>query len=138
MTETTIELSQHVQASRELAWAAWTEQDRLARWWWRQVPGTTIRADARVGGAYRFENVDAGFGVTGEYLEVLPLERLVFSWRWIDGGSVGEAVDTVTVTFTEEADGTRVTIEHVTDAAGVADYELGWRDTVAHLEAALA
>ena len=29
--------------------------------------------------------------------------------------------------------GTLVTVEHVTDAAGAADYELGWRDTLAHL-----
>ncbi|GEK79486.1 SRPBCC family protein [Agrococcus baldri] len=138
MTETTIELAQRVPAPRERAWAAWTEQSQLARWWWHRVPGTVIEADARVGGGYRFESVDAGFGVTGEYLEVVPMERLVLTWRWIDDGVVAEAVDTVTVRFAEDGDGTLVTVEHVTHAAGAADYELGWRDTIVHLDAALA
>lgn len=130
---TTIELEQRTAAPRERAWAAWTAQQQLARWWWHRVPGTTIEADARVGGRYRFESVDAGFGVTGEYLEVEPLERLVFTWQWIDDGVVGETTDTVTVRFRDDGTGTLVTVEHVTDAAGAADYELGWRDTLAHL-----
>ena len=133
MTETQIELTQQVAASRETAWAAWTDPERIARWWWHRIPGTTIAADARVGGAYRFESVDAGFGVTGEYLEVEPLELLVFTWRWIDDGVEGEALDTVTVRFADAVGGTAVTVVHETDAAGVADYELGWRDTLAEL-----
>lgn len=138
MTETTIEVTQQVAAPRERAWAAWTDEQQLARWWWAGVPGTLIAADARVGGAYRFESVIAGFGVTGEYLEVVPHERLVFTWRWIDAGVEREAGDTVTVRFAETAGGTLVTVTHVTDAAGAAEYELGWRDTVARLEDAFA
>lgn len=136
MSETTIRIEQQVPGARERAWAAWTEQERLSRWWWRQVPGTTIAVDARVGGSYRFESADAGFGVTGEYLEVVPLERLVFTWQWIDDGVVGVAIDTVTIAFADaDPDGTLVTVVHATDAAGAADYEVGWRDTLAHLPA---
>lgn len=138
MTQTTIELSQRTVAPRERAWSAWTQQQELARWWWQRVPGTTIEADARVGGRYRFESVGAGFGVTGEYLEVVEPERLVFTWQWIDDGVVAEQADTVTVRFADDGTGTLVTVVHETDAAGAADYETGWRDTIAHLDAALA
>jgi uncharacterized protein YndB with AHSA1/START domain len=136
MTETRIELVQRVAAPRRKAWEAWTVPEALARWWWHRVPGTTIAADARVGGAYRFETADAGFGVTGEYLAVEPLERLVFTWRWIDEGVEGEAVDTVTVRFADDGDGTLVTVVHETDATGAADYEIGWRETLDQLPVA--
>lgn len=133
MTETEIELSQRVAAARADAWAAWTRPEEIARWWWHRIPGTTIAADARVGGRYRFESRDAGFGVTGEYVEVERLELLVFTWRWIDNGVEGGAVDTVTVRFADDGDGTLVTVVHRTDASGAADYEVGWRETLEQL-----
>ncbi|GAA1425175.1 SRPBCC domain-containing protein [Agrococcus citreus] len=133
MTETRIELSQAVAASRAEAWTAWTDPDAIARWWWHRIPGTTIAADARVGGRYRFESRDAGFGVTGEYLALEPLELLVLSWQWIDDGVEGDAVDTVTVRFADDGDGTLVTVVHETDATGAPDYEIGWRETLGEL-----
>ncbi|MGC5076841.1 SRPBCC family protein [Agrococcus sp. DT81.2] len=136
MTETQIELTQRVEAPRPAAWAAWTDPAALARWWWHRVPGTTVAADARVGGAYRFEAADAGFGVTGEYLKVEQLERLVFTWRWIDDGVESEVTDTVTVRFADDGEGTLVTVVHETDAAGAADYEIGWRETLDQLPVA--
>lgn len=133
MTDRQIELEQRVRAPREVAWAAWTDPAAIARWWWHRIPGTTIAADARVGGAYRFENAGAGFGATGEYLAVEPRELLVFTWRWVDDGIEGEALDTVTVRFADDGDGTLVTVVHETDAAGAADYETGWRETLEQL-----
>ena len=137
MTETQIELSQRVAAPRGDAWAAWTDPAAIARWWWHRIPGTTIAADARVGGTYRFENRDAGFGVTGEYLVVEPQELLAFTWRWIDDGVVGAAVYSVTVRFADDGPGTLVTVVHATDASGAADYELGWRETLEQLPVAV-
>jgi len=138
MNETRIELEHRVGAPRARAWAAWTESEQLARWWWHWLPGTTIAADARAGGSYRFENPEAGFGVAGEYLELEPFERLVFTWRWIDDGVEASIADTVTVRFADDGGGTIVTVEHVTDAAGAADYELGWRDTLERIDAAFS
>lgn len=77
---------------------AWTDPAAIARWWWHRIPGTTIAADARV------------------------------------GGIEGDAVDTVTVRFADDGDGTLVTVVHETGGADAADYESGWRETLEQLQ----
>jgi uncharacterized protein YndB with AHSA1/START domain len=90
-------------APRELVWRAWTEPERLARWWgphgWRTDP-RDVTMDVRPGGAFRVGSVsDAGATMTtaGSYREVLEPERLVFEESaedsWHDG-----AVSTLTLT----------------------------------------
>ena len=133
---TTLDLTCHLDVPRDQAWRAWTDPQRLLSWWWHSVPGTRIAADARVGGHYRFENPD--FGVTGEYVEVVTNQRLVFTWRWIDNGIEAGATDTVTVTFIEADGGTDVTVSHPTDESNAEPYDLGWRDTLKHLEQGIA
>lgn len=133
---TTLDLTRHVDVPRERAWQAWTDPERLMAWWWHTVPTTRIAADARVGGHYRFENPD--FGVTGEYLEVVENERLVFTWRWIEDGIETAETDTVTVTFIEAEGGTDVSVHHPTDESNAEPYEIGWRDTLRGLDQGVA
>jgi hypothetical protein len=47
-----------------------------------------------------------------------------------------EETDTVTVRFADDGEGTLVTVVHETDAAGAADYEIGWRETLDQLPVA--
>ena len=158
MVELVVE--QRVAADREAVWRAWTDAEAIARWWWHELPGTRIAAEARVGGAYRFDAA-AGWGATGEYRALEPHDRIVLTWRWIDDGEPEAEVDVVEVLLTDEpvdaddagsaatgatdepraaaqAVGTLVTVRHETREAAAADYELGWRDTLAHLPAACA
>ena len=68
-------------APRELVWKALTEPERIPRWWGPRETGVTVvEMDVRVGGSWRWINhtpggEDAPF--KGEYLEVVPPERLV-------------------------------------------------------------
>ena len=67
-------------APREAVWKALTEPERIPRWWGpRDTTMTVEEMDVRVGGRWRWinrhEGGDAPF--TGEYLEVVPPERLV-------------------------------------------------------------
>lgn len=67
-------------APRALVWKALTEPERVARWW---SPTMTVEEmDVRQGGRWRWiahnpDGEDAPF--KGEYLEVVPPERLVFT-----------------------------------------------------------
>jgi uncharacterized protein YndB with AHSA1/START domain len=90
-------------APRELVWRAWTEPERLARWWgphgWRTDP-RDVTLDVRPGGTFRVSSVsDAGAQMTtaGVYREVVEPDRLVFEESaedsWHDG-----AVSTLTLT----------------------------------------
>jgi uncharacterized protein YndB with AHSA1/START domain len=75
-------------APRELVWKAWTEPERMMRWW--SPKGWTMpscKLDVRVGGKYLFchrtpEGEDVW--VTGIYREIAPLERIVFTLCFAD------------------------------------------------------
>ena len=69
-------------APRDLVWKAWTEPDRLARWW--GPPGSAIevaRLDLRPGGVFHYSmKTPSGPLMWGlfTYREVVPTERIVF------------------------------------------------------------
>ena len=72
----------------ERVYAAWTDAEQMKRWF---APGAmsvpTASADARPGGRYRVQMSEGGsdceFHTTGGvYREVIPNERLVFTWQW--------------------------------------------------------
>ena len=74
-------------APRELVFAAWTNPEHLAQWWGPHgvtTPLSTISADVRPGGTWRATMIrdDNGrrYPMGGEYIEVSPPERLVFTW----------------------------------------------------------
>ncbi len=66
-------------APRELVWKVFTEPDRIRRWWVQPGTPMTIEMDVRVGGRWRWVShlSEGDVPFTGEYLEVVPPERLV-------------------------------------------------------------
>lgn len=81
------------QAPSDLVWKAWTEPQRVMRWWGPKdfdSPSCTI--DFRVGGKYLFcmrshsgpEIWQRGIWTTGEYKEILPMKKIVFTDSFAD------------------------------------------------------
>jgi uncharacterized protein YndB with AHSA1/START domain len=113
-------------APRELVWKAWTEPGYVKRWWGAKgFTEPVVRIDLREGGRYLFgmrspEGQD--FWSTGEYREIAPAERLVFTDSFSDAegnvvpasyyGMTGDwPLELVaTVTFEDADGGTKVTI----------------------------
>jgi uncharacterized protein YndB with AHSA1/START domain len=130
-------------ARPEKVYAAWTDPQKLIQWFGRvDVKPGTMRAevDARVGGRYRVNfNIEAGeyFEVGGVYREVVPNERLVFSWAW---HSTPERQSLVTVTLKSDGEGTLLTVHHeqLFDQAARAGHERGWMGSLEKLEKYLA
>ena len=100
--------------------------------------------DLRVGGRYHLSMRDdrgALHGVVGAYTEVVPAERLAFTWTWenepsVMHGSEGSLVDVV---LREAPDGTQVSLTH-TGLGGkvVRDmHEEGWNALLTRLFAVL-
>jgi uncharacterized protein YndB with AHSA1/START domain len=88
----------------------------MQRWLCRSAPEAVVRvtaADVRPGGAYRIE-IDDGAGkhysLAGEYREVRPPERLVFTWQWVH--EPGDLVSVVTVELRAAGGGTEVALRH--------------------------
>ena len=82
-----IEMTRVFNAPRELVWAAYTDPRHVPNWWGTGNPATTIvdEMDVRPGGRWRWlvkgeEGEDYGF--RGEYIEVVPPEKLVYTFEF--------------------------------------------------------
>jgi uncharacterized protein YndB with AHSA1/START domain len=81
-------LTRRLRARPEKVYAAWTQAAQLAQWFGppSMKPDTlTAELDVRVGGRYRLSFTrDDGeyFEAGGTYREVVPNEKLVFTWAW--------------------------------------------------------
>ena len=126
-------------APRDLVFAAWTDPERLKQWW---GPGSfeTVFAevDLRPGGRYELLLEPGSMRLAGEFREVTPPQRLVYTWRWIEGvPDTRESL--VTVEF--RADGARTEVVLVHDnfaGSGPVDmYHEGWRGGLDKLRAFL-
>jgi uncharacterized protein YndB with AHSA1/START domain len=103
-----------IDAPRVLVFKAWTEPEHIARWWGPQGYTTTFcEMEIRPGGSYRLcmrspDGVDRW--KRGVYREIVPPERVVFTFAWEDAdGNPGHELLT-TVTFTEQGAKTKLTL----------------------------
>ena len=106
-------------ASPERVFRAWTTPEEVMKWFGRDVRLRSAEIDLRVGGAWRFvfpSNDGVETCLTGEYLEIEPGRRLVFSWRHERAKAAGEVDSTpesqVAVDFASAPNGARVRLEH--------------------------
>ena len=107
MAEPGLAITRVFDAPREAVWREWTEPERFAGWYGgpdADVPLATVTMDVREGGRW---GLTMRFGPReihwhGEYREVVPPERLVFTVS-DQPGEVAEEL--VIVDLTELADG---------------------------------
>jgi uncharacterized protein YndB with AHSA1/START domain len=107
---TTLVLRRTFAASRERVFRAWTTPAALERWLKPRSLNIIVRAlDVRVGGSFCFEIAD-GNRIVGTYLQVVPPERLAFTWS----GTIAQSQETVvTLDFFERgAETTEVVLTH--------------------------
>jgi len=131
-------LKRRLKAPPAKVYAAWTDAAQLARWFGpAKVTVVRAEADARVGGRYRIVmRTDDGeeHNVGGVYREVVPNQKLVFSWAW---RSTPERESLVTVGLKADGDGTWLTLTHEQffDDEARQRHEHGWTGTFDKLEA---
>lgn len=138
MSGNTIRLHRVLRAAPDKVYRAFIEPDALARW--SPPHGFTCaveHVDARVGGGFRmaFTNFTTGsshaFG--GEYLELVPSERLRYTDRFDDPNLPGEIE--VTVSLQAVSCGTELTIVQtgVPDVIPPEMCYLGWQESLEYL-----
>ena len=136
--DTALEIKRTFQAPREKVFEAWTDAEKLNRWF---APSddyeVSAECDPRPGGNYHIQmthkegNVHA---VVGEYREVIPPEKLVFTWSWEDGSVQGSLV---AVDFRDVGGATEVTLTHngFPSAEWRDKHNQGWAGCLSRLEA---
>jgi uncharacterized protein YndB with AHSA1/START domain len=142
--EVVLRMSRRFTAPREQVFDAWTNPDVLKQWWAAQPNMETpvAEVDAREGGRYRLAMRDTESGEThtlvGEYREITPPERLVYTWTWESNAEAmsGSEETLVEIEFREDGDGTEVVVKHSGFAgAEIRDLHVhGWEGVLASLE----
>lgn len=111
-----------IRARRATVFSFFTESARFAEWWGQ---GSTI--DGRVGGAVRIQ-MPGNTVVLGEVLELVPEQRIVFTYGFETGVPIPLGGSRVTVTLRSHIDGTLVRLHHEFGDAHVRDHHVqGWR-----------
>ena len=138
-TRPSLTLTRRLRARPEKVYAAWTEPEKLAQWFGpAQVKAGSVQAqiDLRAGGRYRI-SFDSANGehnqVDGIYREVVPNERVVFSWAW---HSTPERESLVTVSLKPDGGGTLLTLHHEQffNEAARDGHQRGWSELLDKLE----
>ncbi|MDC1287298.1 SRPBCC domain-containing protein [Gammaproteobacteria bacterium] len=101
----------------DLAYAHWVSPKTII------PPATSLEIHAEVGGPYKLA-MPGGISMIGEFIEVEPNRRLVYSWQW-QGNSEITKVD---VRFIDNSAGTEVKIAHSGFATeqSYKDHSFGW------------
>ena len=138
MATGTVQLHRVLRAPPERVYRAFLEADAMAKW----LPpyGFTCKVhqlDARVGGAHRmsFRNFSTGHGHSfgGEYLELVPNEKLRYTDRFDDPNLPGTLE--VTVSLRPVLCGTELSVVQsgIPEAIPVEMCYLGWQESLAQL-----
>ena len=111
-----------IQATRETVFRFFTDSARWAKWW-----GAGSSIEAHPGGKVLIRN-PGGIEVLGEVLEVLPPERIVFTYGFATGKPIPAGSSRVTISLEPCEAGTRLHLLHEFPEAAVRDEHVqGWR-----------
>ena len=112
-TKPSLTIKRRFNAPPAKVFSAWTDPEKVKRWMGPgEVKALSAEADPRKGGRYRWvmKGPDGEeHDVSGVYREVIPNEKLVFSWAW---KTTPERESMVTLTFKPDGDGTLFTLTH--------------------------
>jgi len=126
-----------LRAPRRLVFEAWTRPELMTRWFFPDAAWTAnVTSDLRVGGRYELAMRDADGGdhlQFGEYREIVPVSRLVFTWNCPELAVV-ESV--VTVELVERGEQTEIVLAHELppDPNIRQGHEQGWVGCLGNLE----
>jgi uncharacterized protein YndB with AHSA1/START domain len=135
MTTSTVTLHRVFPAPPERVYRAFLDPDAMAKW----LPphgftGRVLQIDARVSGSYRMQFTNFGSGQVmafgGQYLELVPNERIVHTDVFDDPNLPGEM--RTTITFKAVLVGTEIHVEQAGIPAAIppAACYLGWQESL--------
>jgi uncharacterized protein YndB with AHSA1/START domain len=129
---TTVERTISIAASPETVWEFFVDPEKHTRWM-----GMNAELDSTPGGIYRCA-VIPGHTARGEFVELDPPHRLVFTWGWENESAVRPGASTIEVELRPEGEGTSLHFVHrdLPGAEAAASHAHGWDHYLARLAVA--
>ena len=118
-----LELEMRVAASPETVFGFLNSGEGMARWF-----GSQVELDPQPRGAIRVR-VNEGHVARGEIVEIVPNERIVFTFGWEgEGQAVPPGASTVEIALVRDGDGTIVRLKHSgLTAEQATSHKEGWQ-----------
>jgi uncharacterized protein YndB with AHSA1/START domain len=114
--KTSLKIVRLINVPTDRVYAAWTDPAQLKRWFGPEnVRTRNITADVRVGGNYRWDLISPEgeeMSAFGEYKELIPGKKIVFTWQWDDDEAWENRTSVVTVELFERQGGTELRLRH--------------------------
>jgi uncharacterized protein YndB with AHSA1/START domain len=111
-----LEIKRIIKAPRDRVYAAWTDPEQLKQWFGpEKVQTHGIIAEPRAGGRCRWDlSNPEGEKMTclGEYRELEPDRKIVFTWQWDDDEDWENRTSIVTVELADVEGGTELRLRH--------------------------
>jgi glutathione S-transferase len=111
-----LEVKRFIKAPRERVYQAWTDPAKLKEWWGPEgVRTRSLSVAPHVGCKYRWDLVNQKgeeMSVFGEYRELVPEKRIVFTWQWDDDEVWQNRTSIVTIELSDRDGGTEVRLRH--------------------------
>jgi uncharacterized protein YndB with AHSA1/START domain len=138
--KTSLEIKRFINATPARVYAAWTDPAQLKAWFGPEnVRTRSITADVRVGGKYRWDLTSPEgeeMSAFGEYRELLPGRKIVFTWQWEEDEAWANRTSVVTVELFEHSGGTELRLKHEQLPSGESRdrHNEGWNSLLDRLE----
>ena len=125
-----VEVSVYIEARPETVFPYFTDPGRYVQWMGRDATLQPVP-----GGSYRIYMQD-GVEAAGEFVEIDPPRRVVFTWGWTHDPAVPPGTTRVVITLHAEQDGTRVVLRHhdLPDDGQCDHHRKGWELYLSRLE----
>ena len=112
----------NIEATPEIVFGHLVEHEKMLRWM-----GVRVELDPTPGGAFTIE-MNEEITARGTYVEIVPNERVVFTWGWVGNDSVPPGSSTVAIDIEPSGDGTQLTLTHtdLPDDDAYVQHTQGW------------
>ena len=138
--KTSLEIKRFINAPRDRVYAAWTDPAQLKEWFGPEnIRTRNFTADARVGGKYRWDLINEegeDMTISGEYRELVPGKKIVFTWKWDDDETWKNTSSVVMVELSDRDGGTELRLIHekLPSEESRDRHNEGWNSVVDRLE----
>jgi uncharacterized protein YndB with AHSA1/START domain len=118
-----------IECRPETLFSFFTDPEKMVRWM-----GRHILLEPTIGGKYRID-VNGHDIATGEYVEIVPNEKIVMTWGWEKSKLVPPGSSTIEFRLAPKENGTLLVLTHFgLPVEEIASHNQGWTHYMARLQ----